>query len=315
MSISVVFADIHINTTKYPAYEEDKIRLIIKAVKESAASNVVLAGDIFDKAKPSLQDISLFYDMVHSFPEDVTVDILAGNHDHSVFEYLPQTTFTYHSEITKRDNVTFVPWTKLNELAAKHYDSSGVCYSHARCTVPPYIVEEVEISKFSQGFKLTVLGDIHQPYEPYKNVVYTSSPVPIHFKLYQKNSTGYLVVDEEACTYTRHFINDIAKVKIMATALKLGDTINALKKRPAGNLYKVVVEDYPEKLLGIQKWATTSIRIEPKVLLRQDDVADKVKAVLDQSLTIEDVLYNFLGETYREYTIDLENELRRSINA
>ena len=309
MPKSIVFADIHINTTKYLDYEKEKLRLIVKAIKESKCTNVVLAGDTFDKAKPTLQDIHLFYDMIHSIPQGVSIDVIAGNHDHSVFEYLPHTSFTYHSEITVRDGVAFIPWTKIHEP----FPEGKVCYSHARCTIPPHIVEEVDLKKFHDTYQLTVLGDIHSPMEPYENVVYTSSPIPIHFKLYQKNSTGYLIVDEETCTYTRHFINDIAKVKIMTSAVRLGDTIHALKKKPSGNLYKVVVEDYPEKLLGIQKWATNSIRIEPKVMLRKDDVADKVKSVLDQSLTIEDILHGFLKETYREYSLGLENELRRNI--
>ena len=310
MSVSIVFGDIHLNTSKYPAYEERKVALIKQAIRESQADKVVFSGDTFDRNRPSMEDIRLFYELVSDVYKPI--HIIAGNHDHSVFEFLPQTTFFYHSDIfVDEQDVVYIPWTKIHD----NFPDGKLCYSHARCTVPPHITEEVNIQKFSDRYGLTILGDIHSPMAPFDNVVYTSSPVPIHFKLYQKNSTGYLVVDEDAGTYTRHYINDIAKVKVMTTSLKLGDTINALKRKPNGSLYKVVVEDYAEKLLGIQKWATDAIRIEPKVVLRTEDVKDKVKAVLDQSLTIEDVLYSFLKETYGPFDVDLENELRININA
>lgn len=314
MPASIVFADIHINTSKFPDYEQRKIQLMLDAIRKHNCEKVVLSGDIFDKIRPSLQDISLFYSFIDSIPSVMQVDIIAGNHDYNVFDYLPHTRFTYYSSITKIGNTTYIPWAEIHNFTEDHFDLTGLCYSHARCTIIPHIVEEVDISKFSQGFKLTILGDIHQVYEPFHNVIYTSSPVPIHFKAYQKNSTGYIVVDEDTCEYSRFFINDLAKIKIVTSATKLGDLANALKKKPVGSLYKIVVEDFPEKLIGIQKWSSPSIRIEPKVLLHKDDVSEKVKTVLDQSLTIDDILYRFLYDNYKEFSLEMENELRRSIS-
>jgi len=308
--LSVVFADIHINTSKYPDYEERKVSLIRKAIKESKADKVVFAGDIFDRNRPSMEDIRLFYQLVEGLHKPI--HIIAGNHDHTTFEFLPQTSFTYHSEITvMEDGVVYIPWTNIHD----NFPDGIICYSHARCNVPPHIVEEVNIQKFSDRYSLTILGDIHSPMAPFDNVVYTSSPVPIHFKAYQKNTSGYLLVDETSATYTRKYINGLAKIKIVTSALKLGDTLNNLRTKGAvGNLYKVVVEDYPEKLAGIQKWATKSIRIEPKVLLRKEEVYDKVKEVLDQSLSIEEVLYDYLKDNYKYFSVDMENELKRNIH-
>jgi len=312
MRKTIVFADIHINTSKYPDYEKRKLNLIVMEIKKyKDIKQIVFAGDIFDKNRPSLQDIQFFYEFIEEFDDEYSIEIIAGNHDHSVFEYLPHTNFTYYNEITVENEIVFIPWSKIHE----DFPKGKMCYSHARCTIPPHIVEEVDMAKFSSTYKLSVLGDIHQPLELDGNIVYTSSPVPIHFKSLQKNSTGYLIVDEDTCTVERHFINDIAKVRIDTNAFKLGDTIAALKKKPNGSLYKVVVEDYPEKLLGIQKWATQSIKIEPKIIIRKDDVSERVKQVLDQSLTIEEILYNYLHHNFTGYSIDLETELRKNINA
>ena len=309
MSKFLAFGDIHINTSKYPEYEEEKIRLILKAIHSHPEVNhLVLAGDVFDKARPSLRDIQLFYTFVHSL-QDYRIDVIGGNHDPTTFEYLPHTNFTYYSEITTVDDITFVPWSKIHlELP-----SSRICVSHARCTVPPHITEEVAISKFAETYGLTILGDIHMPLEPFVNVVYTSSPVPIHFKPLKKNSTGYLEVDTKTLSYTRHYINELAKIKVVTSAFKLGDTIKGLKKAQGYNLYKVVVEDYPEKLLNIQRYATRSVKIEPKIIITNSDVTNKVREVLDQSVEIEDILFDFLRDNYRNFSVDLENKLKAEL--
>ena len=311
MSLTICFADIHINTTKYPEYEAQKVQRIRQAIKMSSARKIVFSGDTFDRNRPTMSDIKLFYSLIDGLDRDRELVIIAGNHDHTVFDYLPHVGFKYYSEITVVDDVVYIPWAKIHE----NFPDGSICYSHARCTIPPHIVEEVSMDKFSERYTLTILGDIHSPMEPRHNVVYTSSPVPIHFKNYQKNSTGYLMVDEEKQTYTRHFINDLAKIKVTTTTHKIHDTIAAMKKTSGGNIYKVVVEDYPEKLVGIQKWATAGIKIEPKVILHKQDVYDKVKEVLDQSLSIEEILYSYLKDNYKGYSADMENELKRNIHA
>jgi len=306
MAKFLAFADIHINSSKYLEYEEEKLRLILKAIlSHPEIDHLVLAGDIFDKAKPTLQDIKLFYDFIHKLPEH-HIDIIGGNHDPQTFKYLPHTNFTYYHETTTVGDITFIPWAQVHE----ELPPSPICISHARCSIPPHITEEVDISKFAGTYELTILGDIHSPVAPYENVVYTSSPVPIHFRALKKDSTGYLEVDISTRSYTRHYINGLAKIKIMTTAFKLGDTVKALKKAPGYNLYKVVVEDYPEKLLNIQRYATNSIKIEPKIIIDNSDVTDKVAKVLDQSVEIEDILYDYLRKNYRNFSVDLENKLK-----
>ena len=302
----LALADIHINTSRYLEYEEEKLRLIRKAIlSHPEVSHIVLAGDTFDKAKPTLLDIKLFYDFIHSL-SDYTIDIIGGNHDPETFHYLPTVGFRYHSEITTIGPITYIPWTQIQEP----FPENDVCFSHARCTIPPHIGEEVDIGKYHKAYKLTVLGDIHSPMEPYEDVVYTSSPVPIHFKTQKANSTGYLIVDPVACSFTRHFINNLAKIKIVTPNENLGALVTKLKKVRTKSLYKVVVEDYAERLQGIQRHATKSIKIEPKILINNKDVSDKVSAVLDQSVEIEDIMFQYLRENYQGFTVQIENNLK-----
>jgi len=311
MASSIIFADIHINTSKFLSYEEQKINLIIDNVNKHAdVTNVIFAGDVFDKARPTLLDIKLFYKLIESINKPI--EIINGNHDHSVFNFLPEAGFKYYDGIVKRDNFLFIPWTKIHELTDEHKDPNSVAISHARCTIPPHIVEEVDISQFSKWFHTTILGDIHQPFSPYPNVHYTSSPVPIHFSTYKKNATGYIKINNETFEIERHFINDIGKVKLITTADMISQTIMHRCTSPK-NLYKLVVQDAPEKLQGIQKYATTNIKIFPEATVSKKDISENIKNVLDQSLEIEDILFEYLRANYKPLTKELEWQLRKNL--
>ena len=82
-------SDLHIGRTVsgVPMIEEQRrilLERIIPAVKESGAGAVIIAGDVFDRANPAADAISLFDDflaelaMLETRPE---VFIISGNHD------------------------------------------------------------------------------------------------------------------------------------------------------------------------------------------------------------------------------------------
>jgi len=281
MAHLVVLADLHINTTKYPAFENTRIEKLIDAIKSTEATGIIFAGDTFDRNTPTLRDIKLFYYLIGSLP-DYTIEIINGNHDPDTFNYLPHAGFTYYSEITKRDNITFVPWTKLHDL--KDADQHGICISHARCTIEPHIVEEYRIETFSEMFGVTVLGDIHSPISPYHNVHYCSSVSSTHFKKYKVRQHGFIVLDTETLEIERVWINSPSKVKITSTMEQLSYSLSLCKSHDS--LYKVVVEDYAEKLKGINRNPRVNTTVEPLVKVNETKVSSTVAELFFNTLTV-----------------------------
>lgn len=199
----LIIGDIHINTKLSEEFETgrlDKLAYRIKKPKDSY-DIVVLAGDTFDRAIPSLQDIRLFYKFIINLKGmQKPIYIINGNHDENTFKYIPEIGFTYiHTSTMINDKILLVPYTELGMLEAhletnKYLDT--LLISHARCSIPPYIAEEFPIALMSDSFRYTVLGDIHsQPKLPFDNVMYTTSPSNVTFSEHVKDAHGYVIYD------------------------------------------------------------------------------------------------------------------------
>lgn len=199
----VVLADIHINSSLSESFERARLKsLSISVLRQSLHSSIVLAGDTFDRNTPSLIDIKIFYDFIKDLKASFygkEILVINGNHDNQTFEYLPETSFKYIKISTVvNNNYMLVPWTQLKPLAnlleSKQFPNLTLI-SHARCTIAPYITEEVSIKLLSESFRQVILGDIHtQPTLPYENVKYVTSPSSIHFSTPIKDAHGCLYI-------------------------------------------------------------------------------------------------------------------------
>lgn len=303
MASSVVVADLHINTAKYPEFEQTRIDKLISTITDVTAkmdiTHIILAGDTFDRNSPSLRDIKLFYDLIDNLKVLGIIEIIDGNHDWETFKFLPHSGFTYYSEVTVRGNFIFIPWAKIKTLPEISGDKSLLCISHARCTVEPHIKEEVAIKEYSEKFHTTILGDIHAPIKPYENVWYCSSPFSTHYKQYKGYSHGFIIVDNDTYEISRKWISGPSKVKAVTDMDNLAVTTLACNN-PA-NLYKIVVEDYAEKLKSINKKPKSNIIVEPLVKVQSSQVNTKVQEILSQSKSIEDIVFQYVEENYSAY--------------
>jgi len=196
-SSAIVVADLHINSKLSIEFERNRLQALCSSFPPLTDQDLlVLAGDTFDKNIPSYQDLLLFYEFIQAI-NTANIFIINGNHDSSIFEFIPEYGFTYVPEcLVINDEFMLVSYTALGSLIA-HLQSTSypnlTLISHARCTIEPYIVEEVPIKVLSEGFKEVLLGDIHtQPVLPYHNVMYTTSPSNVSFTAYQKGAHGYL---------------------------------------------------------------------------------------------------------------------------
>ena len=193
-----VIGDLHINSSLSEAFEElrlDALVVNLNYIEHRKQVPIILVGDTFDRNTPSLKDIQLFYRFIEKIKQHVY--IICGNHDATIFDYIPETSFTYCKEpVIINNNLMLVPWTHLEELQENLLTSSFkqlTLLSHARCTIPPYIQEETSIQQLSKNFKKVLLGDIHrQPLGLPTNVVYTTSPSNISFTKNDSKLHGYI---------------------------------------------------------------------------------------------------------------------------
>lgn len=297
--------DLHISCKSDKEFEITRITALIKHLQDEHAHKkytLVLLGDVFDSNSPSLEDIKLFYSFIEQLQDTFPIiRIICGNHDYKVFDYLPQVGYTYFNSIEEVNGVVYVPWTKLDE----HISAIGpntkykgkLLLSHARCTIEPHIVEEVNIKTLADKYKLVVLGDIHMPYSPYENVHYTSEPTQHSYKQYQMRTTGYIVINKDL-SFTRVETNLPYKCKLAPCAYKdLDRLISALNPK---NRYKVIVKDTISNLQKIKKLSYKHIKFEvvPVVVFDETKQAEALKDMVSGKISIEQLLFDYVSENY-----------------
>jgi metallophosphoesterase superfamily enzyme len=181
----LVCGDLHINSSLSYEFEANRLRETARVIyRDSIGCTIILAGDVFDKNVPSLADIQLFYQFIAAVHK--TVLVIEGNHDQTVFDYLPEKGFIYCSQPTLVNSSLLLVGHRHLESLQEHLKTNShpdlTLVSHARCTVAPLFYEETSIAALAENFKYVLLGDIHTaPDLPYKNVHYTTSPSNIHF--------------------------------------------------------------------------------------------------------------------------------------
>lgn len=206
----IVLGDVHINSSLSEEFESNRLSRIAKYIRDVSFDRIiVLAGDTFDRNVPSLVDIKLFYQFIKELNirnGENQILVINGNHDVTTFFHLPNAGFRYIATATVvNEKIMLVPYNELSMLEEHLKDSSypnHLLISHARCTIPPYIKEEVSINLLSESFNFVILGDIHtQPTLPYENVKYTTSPSSIHFTKKIRDAHGAAIFNLEDMAY------------------------------------------------------------------------------------------------------------------
>ena len=96
----LVVGDVHINAKLNVNFERERIEALTASLKgQQDYSTIVFAGDTFDSDTPNLEEIDIFYTMIRALEESYKIFVFGGNHDPTVFNYLPETGFTYLTDI------------------------------------------------------------------------------------------------------------------------------------------------------------------------------------------------------------------------
>lgn len=264
-----VLADIHVRLVHNREFEVKRFTSLMSEVAAAGYHTVVIAGDLFDFARPSLEEIKLVRDgLISLLRSSVTnIFIIAGNHEavtkaNSTYDYLEfgdiASVFTDITTTTFGDvTIKFCPWNKLSSLATSDGKAS-VLISHFRSNYGPYIKEEVKTKDLCKPFKLTILGDIHHRHSPLPNVVYTGSPYSTKFVAVGEKY-GFLELDTDTLKYRYIDLDLPSKYKFECTPRDIVD----IQNRYSNHLLKLVVTGTTEELESLVKYPNVIYSLVP----------------------------------------------------
>jgi DNA repair exonuclease SbcCD nuclease subunit len=251
----IIVSDIHLNLRNKNTYEYNfevnRFLKLFEYVNNLKPDMVILAGDILDNARPTLEEQYILKQGLDFL--DCEVYIIDGNHERisdSIYtydlltfsgddnimymsnssimlnKYSTQLHFKGHKEITN---------TNIAHINTNRRIKNHILFTHARCTIPPHIKEEINFNKLRKKYSLVLVGDIHQPLDLYDNVKYIDSPYSIHYSKNRNYHIGKLTIDSSGYKFERIVTNLPNKVKVNI------EDITLKQLEDDGNLYKVVV--------------------------------------------------------------------------
>jgi DNA repair exonuclease SbcCD nuclease subunit len=253
MTLSFV-TDIHLNLRKNSEWEKSRFLKLFDILAQDDSSLVVLGGDIFDVPKPTLEELSTFYEGIEKLKEKQVI-VISGNHENlsehkTVFDYIPKVGFTYiEQELRTIGGVDcyFVSHIRCKEIykstkAMIRDDRESILFSHFRANYGTFIKGEIDVKEVSDIFTKCFVGDIHHKYSPYSNTFYPSSPYGIHFELLRDYGYYSIKLEDGKTSFDWVRLNLPSKVLIETTTRGLESTLIL----DPDHLYKVVVKGIPD---------------------------------------------------------------------
>ncbi len=290
-----IIGDVHIHLlkdTKSYEYTEDLNRLIklFDIIKSNNYDYVVFLGDLFDRARPSLEEIALATELMKGLNNVIIVD---GNHEAvtkttSTFEYIsvPNTMYkTYETITIEGTTIRLLGYKNIQKYAVQ--PSANILLSHLRCNLGAFIKEEIPLDVLAKRYDTVILGDIHDAISPLDNVHYTSSPYSLHYGN-GKSKHGFieLVIDNDKHSFSRVELNLPSKRKLSVTYAELkqidfSSNVDRLLIEVKGTLEEL--QDLPKiPLVRFRPYITRNIQVTTEVT-KKVDLLDSLHSMISDA--------------------------------
>ena len=307
-----VIADVHVNLDRDSEFEQDRFLKLIQHIAQNSYDYVIFAGDLFDKARPSLEELKLVISELSFLATSSQIFIIAGNHEavtrrSTIFDYI---NFNEFASVIKDKDITINHTSiRLTDwMTIKKYDvmksKVDVLISHFRSNLG-FIKEEVNTAVIARSANLVVLGDIHQAYSPLDNVHYCSSPYSTKFTSPLTTTYGYIELHiaaeaNVAPTFNRVVLNLPSKFKISTTL-----SSNALQQLVnAGHMLKIEAKGTMEELAELPQYKNVQY-IKTCITTDTYDVDVQASANTVHKESTIDTIVSSLHETIQEKARDL----------
>lgn len=290
MTRLALIGDVHLTQSKNKEFEANRFLLLCKTINTKEYDMVIFMGDLFDRARPTLEEIAIVRQGIALI--DSTCVVLDGNHEavnktESTYDYIdiPRLAYLPFNMLQLEGlNVFLMGYKHINNYVM--VPKCDILLSHFRSNMG-IIKEEVPTEEIAKRANLvTFLGDIHQEYSPLSNVHYTSSPYGIHFSK-EQHTHGYieLSINEGTYEYKREALKLPTKVILDMTPLEIRDNILKLDTK---NLYRIRVQGTSEELEKLPE--LPYVQYITSLTLKEEDVT------IDTKTDILEALIAIVGE-------------------
>ncbi len=252
-------ADIHIKLGQKNvpiSWAKNRFRMFLEQLDkmQDKADIVVLGGDIFDRLPDNMDEVALFFDLVHIFRKPTI--IYSGNHealkrDTTFLTVLRDCTGWVNPHVQIVDDFTsildgrvdIIPYNKLKEVYPETMKARVVC-THVRGEIPPHVKSEIDLNLLNR-WEVVLAGDLHSYGNCQRNILYPGSPFTTSF---HRNpvETGAILLDLDTLSHEwlKFDLPQLLRVTIAAGEDKLEDDYNHIVYEVEGNLEELsLLED------------------------------------------------------------------------
>lgn len=250
-----ILADIHLKLRNNKDFEANRFGSLIHYLVDKKYDAVVISGDLFDFARPTLEEQKVVTDGIRSLSSASRVYIIAGNHEavtknESTYDFID---LSKYAIVTKLSTVNFdgvmctlCDWLSLDEL--KKTKGTDLLLSHWRSNYG-FITEEIDTQAIAKKYNKVILGDIHHRHSPLDNVHYCGSPYSTKFVSPGDDKFGYIELDTETLEHTYVDLSLASKYKFKCTVQEVENIV----KQHSGNLLRLSVVGTTNELSKLPK--------------------------------------------------------------
>lgn len=244
-------ADIHIKLGQKNvpiAWAKNRFAMFVEQVNkmQEKADLVVLGGDLFDRLPDNMDEIALFFDLVHTFKKPTI--IYAGNHealkrDTTFLSSIKNCTNWVNPNVQVIDDfasildgrVDIIPYNKLKEEYPDSMKGKVLC-THVRGEILPHVKPEIDLTLLDR-WEVVLAGDLHSYENCQRNILYPGSPFTTSFHRH-KVKTGAILLDLDTLKHNwlQFELPQLLRVTIGIDDEKIEDNYNHIVYEVEGNL-------------------------------------------------------------------------------
>ncbi len=290
----LVVGDIHLKLRKHADFERRRFNLLIDTLAKSPQEIIIINGDLFDSARPTLEEIGAVQRALRILNNyNKVVYIISGNHenvtkDKTTYDIMRFDVVYVDKPMTFYENGKVVRLCSHKDIGKLHLgEPCDILISHYRSKMEGLYDEEVDTS-FTKDYDLVILSDIHSRYHPSDNVYYTSSPYPTHYIRDSREEYGYMVVNVDDKTFKYITLNLPKKIRL---DIKYED-LPEVKINPE-HLYKLHVSGTLDELRNVPTWENVTVvkevlKIDTQAVTTKDvDFFDLLTTQVNEQLRVK----------------------------
>jgi len=211
---------IKIGQRKVPKeWQTNRFHLLVDELNKVSCDLLVIAGDIFDKAEASLEEIEFYFELIAKLVHKTI--IFSGNHEaktktYGILHNLAEETSRCNPLVTvvtdayRSDAFDIVDFYELHKPKWEPRKSNTL-FTHVRAALPEHMKQkpEIDLSKFD-GYDIVFAGDLHSHKMSQQTfagtpIIYPGSPLTTSFhRKPAEGDNGYIILDTDTGDWTWH---------------------------------------------------------------------------------------------------------------